>query len=239
MPEKGINLAQFPAFDNYIRYVLLSDGIKADALFAAVTRLSSILGLLATTPDEKRLAALSEQLSLMGKLTEFALTLSEWKTFEAMDYGPWSIDQNLSPFKRFYQEADLRSELMLKNLKQAANHQSPHRFGRWRLSHATGRGASAQTKNLLRNHIAEDHEDRRRHGQRLLIRVRARKNAARPIVRGRETFRLPGQRPYHECERGRSSAGGGNIVDHQRRSGRYFLAQETAKRHRAQKFPGN
>ena len=41
--SKGINLRNTPAFDDYIRYVLLSDGIKPDDLFAAVGELEDTI----------------------------------------------------------------------------------------------------------------------------------------------------------------------------------------------------
>ncbi len=115
--RKGISLRQAPAFDNYVRYVLLSDGIKAEELFKGIDQMEQqILAQLATTPDQKQLVLVSERVSLVDKLLEFSLTPNEWKKFESMDHGPSSIDQNLSPFKRFYQEADARSHSITKKL---------------------------------------------------------------------------------------------------------------------------
>jgi hypothetical protein len=138
---KGIRLSQTPHFDNYIRYVLLSDGIKADRLFESVDKLEkSIVSRLAQTQEEKATANASEALVLIDKLLEFSLTPREWGNYKSIVNSRLSIDQgseinkdslihklltidhrpNLSSFERFYEEADVRSEKMVENLKKMA-----------------------------------------------------------------------------------------------------------------------
>ena len=122
--KKKIPLGQFPAFDDYIRYVLLSDGIKTDALFAGITQMEKdILATLVTTPEEKNVIALSEYLSLVDKLMDFALTPQEWERYQVLVHSLSSMDHrpNLSPFERFYFEADFRSRAMTANLLAATN----------------------------------------------------------------------------------------------------------------------
>ncbi len=55
MKRHNIPLSQYPAFDQYIRYVLLSDGINAEALFSSVQRLeNNVLTRLCSTPNGER-----------------------------------------------------------------------------------------------------------------------------------------------------------------------------------------
>ncbi len=115
----GVRLSRYPAFDNYIRYVLLSDGIRADKLFEAIEKKEqSIFTRLARTDAEKRLTRESERLLLARKLIEFELTPQEWERYKTSVHGPWSMvhSPNLSSFERFYEEADIRSAHMLKVL---------------------------------------------------------------------------------------------------------------------------
>ena len=112
--QKGIHLRQTPAFDEYIRYVLLSDGIKANALFESVDRLEQkILARLATSDDEKKLSMIGEQTLLMKKLIEFSLTPKEWERYKTIRNFR---SPALVPFENFYKEADQRSQLMVNNL---------------------------------------------------------------------------------------------------------------------------
>ncbi len=81
--RKGVRLSETPAFNSYIQYVLLSDGIKAEALFSAIDKLEQrLVSQLAKTPEEKSLAAESEYLSLVQKLVEFSLTPQEWGKYK-------------------------------------------------------------------------------------------------------------------------------------------------------------
>ncbi len=135
--QKGIRLAQTPNFDNYIRYVLLSDGIKAENLFDAVDRLEqAVIASLAKTEEEKTLVARSDQISLIDKLLEFSLTPKEWERYKSVIPAQTGIqvsnnslnkvysldsrlrgdDGSLKPFESFYEEADARSKKMLENL---------------------------------------------------------------------------------------------------------------------------
>ena len=114
----GVQLSKYPAFDDYIRYALLSDGIRADKLFEAIeTKEQSIFARLVRTDAEKRLARESERLLLAHKLIEFELTPREWEQYKRLKNDEWEIGSpNLFCFERFYSEADIRSTHMLKEL---------------------------------------------------------------------------------------------------------------------------
>ncbi|MCG3204206.1 MAG: hypothetical protein KCHDKBKB_00916 [Elusimicrobia bacterium] len=117
--KNGIDLSKTPAFDNYIRYVLLSDGLSAEKLFREVGELEKdVLKQMALTPEQEKLIAQSEFLALAGKLVKFELTPEEWGSYKATVHGPWTMDYgpNLSSFERFYEAADLRSHKMIRNL---------------------------------------------------------------------------------------------------------------------------
>ncbi len=114
--KKGIALGAAPAFDHYIRYVLLADGIKSDELLKAVEDIEDdIQKTLAKSDDEKKLSALSERILLAKKLTTFSLTSAEWDKYKAGSALPLS-DVDLRPFEHFYEEADSRSRAMVRNI---------------------------------------------------------------------------------------------------------------------------
>ena len=95
--QKSIVLHRTPAFENYIRYVLLSDGIRADVLFESIAQLEKdIVNRLARSAQERTLAALSEQLSLMEKLIDFSLTSQEWDRYRYIRNAstfPWDEER--------------------------------------------------------------------------------------------------------------------------------------------------
>lgn len=120
--NNGVVLSSTPAFEAYIRYALLADGIKATALIDAVDNLErQTLAALITSPAQQQLAQCSEQLMLAEKLTEFSLTPTEWERYQRLktENGKWEIDRgeiyisNLSAFEKFYSEADVRSSKMI------------------------------------------------------------------------------------------------------------------------------
>ncbi|MCG3206057.1 MAG: hypothetical protein KCHDKBKB_02783 [Elusimicrobia bacterium] len=117
--KKNLHLNKTPAFDNYIRYVLLSDGIKADQLFEAVEKIEQdILNQLIQTPEQRKIIETSEQISLAEKLLDFSLTPKEWERYQK--YAQASpLTTAFSSFEKFYQQADLRSDLMVENLSSA------------------------------------------------------------------------------------------------------------------------
>ena len=96
--EKRIPLRQSPALDEYIRYVLLSDGIKADELFKSVEKLEQKISTsLAKTKEEKDLLEQSERLLLKGKLIEFSLTPMEWKRYRETNFKSQTLNSKKIP----------------------------------------------------------------------------------------------------------------------------------------------
>jgi hypothetical protein len=143
---KGVSLRQTPAFDEYIRYVLLADGIHVDTLFKEISELENkVLADLITNAEQKKIAAASQFLMLANKLVKFELTPREWENYKSMVDSRFPIDHrlNLSSFERFYEHADIRSEKMVENLKKfqiandkAQNNIPPYREAMGRLGGA-------------------------------------------------------------------------------------------------------
>ena len=68
--------------DEYVRYVLLCDGIDAEKLLNEMVSLEkAAYDTLAATSEEKALAAQSRQAWLTSKLVDFGLTPPEWKEY--------------------------------------------------------------------------------------------------------------------------------------------------------------
>ncbi|MFN0116761.1 MAG: cyclic nucleotide-binding domain-containing protein [Elusimicrobiota bacterium] len=109
--RSGIDLRAYPAFDQYIRYVLLSDGLQAEKLFHSVNDLErAVIARLCRTEKEKNLMAKSRRLELKTKLLDFSLIPEEWSEYKK-ERSPL-----LKHFEDFYEEADVRSEKMVENL---------------------------------------------------------------------------------------------------------------------------
>ena len=140
--KKEVSLSSTPAFETYITYVLLSDGIQAEQLFSSVSRLEENVFLsLAKTPAQRELVNESERLNLVGKLLDFSLTPEEWNEYKNAP-GNWRLaptannsssqspvaSSTLSSFERFYREAEIRSEKMVENLKK--NEVKPGEMGK-------------------------------------------------------------------------------------------------------------
>lgn len=117
--SKEVSLKTTPHFENYLSYILLSDGINADKLFASVQRLEeSVVVSLAKSPDEWRLANESEHLGLAAKLLEFSLTAQEWDRYKMTAPANSRLEAvpEMKPFESFYVQADIRSLTMVQNL---------------------------------------------------------------------------------------------------------------------------
>ncbi len=118
--SKGVALNSAPAFKRYLRYVIVANDIRPNALFEEIEkRENEIQSALATTPEQKKILAESEHLALTRKLTEFALTPKEWERYQLVrrmshDVRREGID--LTAFEEFYRQADVRSEKMVLNL---------------------------------------------------------------------------------------------------------------------------
>jgi len=80
----GINFAKFPAMESYLRYVLLSEGIRAEALFAELAQAEkSAETKLIQNEKQNNLAGLTRDFYLLKKLADHVMTEPEWKLFES------------------------------------------------------------------------------------------------------------------------------------------------------------
>ncbi|MBV9080299.1 MAG: hypothetical protein JO102_04175, partial [Elusimicrobia bacterium] len=116
----GISLANYPAFDDFIRYALLADGIDADELFDAIRASErQIVKALARTPAERAFADLCERERLTEKLVKFELSPSDWQTYRSLKVDsrePLAAALNKLPlgdFEMFYSAADRRSHAIV------------------------------------------------------------------------------------------------------------------------------
>lgn len=121
-----IDLRATPRFDEYIRYVLLSDGINASDLFEDVSRMENeIYGRLCRTEREKQLVVESRQLHLIQGLVEFSLTPDQWKRYQEHRHL-FAGRLELAAFERFYTSAEARNRKMVDNIMEAwTNRRAP------------------------------------------------------------------------------------------------------------------
>src|SRR3989338_3857129 len=78
-----ITLKDFPAMDQYIRYVLISDNIRSDELFSEMDALEKKrIESLIQAPKEKEIVQLSGDLILVEKLVSFQLSPEEWEIYQ-------------------------------------------------------------------------------------------------------------------------------------------------------------
>lgn len=119
--DNGVDLARYPAMDQYVRYVLLSNYIDAESLIASVQRLEALqYGRLIRSPAERALVDRSRLLVLSEKLINFSLTNAEWDEYKALrGLEPRPSNHALSTFEDFYRAAETRDELMARNVLAA------------------------------------------------------------------------------------------------------------------------
>ncbi len=112
--SKGISLTRYPAMDDYLRYVTMSDAINAEKLLTDMrVAEASVYEQLARSSDERALVTESRQLYLIGRLVDFSLTREEWKEIKKIRRDAQS---SLRSFEDFYERAELRDEAMARNL---------------------------------------------------------------------------------------------------------------------------
>jgi hypothetical protein len=93
-----MNLAQYPELNLYIQYVLKTDGINTQALFAEVRRLeASVHQLLIQNEKQKELIQLNLDYHLLKKLAQNSLTEEEWNLYAERQS---QIRQLVSRFER-------------------------------------------------------------------------------------------------------------------------------------------
>ena len=119
--KKNVGLDRYPAMDQYIRYVLLSDSLDVDAILEETTAAEkNIYSALAHNEKERRLITESRLNFLVGKLLDFALTKEEWTEYQDSSFPIETFgNDGLKPFESFYREAEARDEAMAANLEKA------------------------------------------------------------------------------------------------------------------------
>ncbi|MBL0058184.1 MAG: hypothetical protein IPP35_03550 [Elusimicrobia bacterium] len=132
--RKGLSWKDFPAFDRYVEYVLLSESIDKFALFDQVDALKAKAQATAAKTDQERaLMSLAEDLRLLDRLVRNEFGPAEWHSYQArrpdlsrlnerlfQALGGKTVrvpaPETLAVFERFYQAADKRNQSLSENL---------------------------------------------------------------------------------------------------------------------------
>lgn len=151
----GVSLESHAAFENYVRYVSLTENLDAEKLLTQVGRLESIgFERLARGPQEKKLVERSRRLFLTRKLLDFALTAEEWEEYSKGKKEGFAGD--ISSFESFYELALRRDKAMARNLAAAMDRRGAKRValvtggfhGRGLLKSLKGRGMVSLTPKI-------------------------------------------------------------------------------------------
>jgi RHH-type transcriptional regulator, proline utilization regulon repressor / proline dehydrogenase / delta 1-pyrroline-5-carboxylate dehydrogenase len=80
----GLDRKEFPAYEAYARYARLAEGVDVSRLAAELRELeNAVLAPLLREPDQRELMDLSEDLNVLRKLADFAMTPEDWSAFAA------------------------------------------------------------------------------------------------------------------------------------------------------------
>lgn len=117
--KSGVSLRDFPAMDNYVRYVLLAGSIPPETLARDLEAMENRgYASLAKTTAQKDLVEKIRYLRLVEKLLDFSLTREEWAKYKEIAAGQKS-DFDLAVFEDFYREALKRDQTMARRLLEA------------------------------------------------------------------------------------------------------------------------
>ncbi len=122
--ENKINLAEYPAMQEFIKYVFLSDEINAAELFDELRHMEKQeYDRLAKTEQERKLIRQSKHIYLTGKLLNFSLTPHEWEEYKKIKDEDIGLDgiADVSSFEAFFQQAEMRNQSITKNLFNSMN----------------------------------------------------------------------------------------------------------------------
>ncbi|MCG3205146.1 MAG: hypothetical protein KCHDKBKB_01864 [Elusimicrobia bacterium] len=118
----GLDLAHYPAFAEYVRYILLSNDINVEKLYRSLDETEDrLFKQLIQTPLERAVVAKSKRLALSEKLVDFSLTPEEWKEYCRSEPMARPTSRELQPFESFYREAEKRDRKMAENLLKAVH----------------------------------------------------------------------------------------------------------------------
>lgn len=122
--QSGLRLSRFPAFQQYVRYVLLTESIDKSLLFDSIEQAKEAsVQRVGTTAQERELLRLHLDLQSVARLVRHEMTPPEWAVFSRRNdeinqlpdrlerfnvrLGP--ITDPLAPFKEFYVVAERRN----------------------------------------------------------------------------------------------------------------------------------
>ncbi|MCB4757314.1 MAG: WD40 repeat domain-containing protein, partial [Elusimicrobia bacterium] len=133
--NNGVSLAQYPDMNLYVQYVLKSEKIDQNQLFAELREHEEkVQGRLMTTKEQSAIASLIRDNHLLNKLSQHILTEDEWKVYEnrreeigkirdrlaqlGQPYPPAlaKMDESWRTFEDFYRWALARNKTMSAHL---------------------------------------------------------------------------------------------------------------------------
>jgi len=118
LSRHSISLDRAAAFNAYLRYTALADGINAEHLLGEIRAATDkTLLALATTDEERALLRQARSHGLREKLAGFTLTPEEWEDYRLNN----SLGGDLKSFEAFYENAHARSERIVSNLLASGN----------------------------------------------------------------------------------------------------------------------
>jgi len=123
MERRQISLSKWPAFDEYIRYVLLAGGINSEKLFGALGEYEKeLVKIVGKSAKEREILERSKFLHLLGKLSEFGLTPTEWAEYRQLRERHQNLltELPIDSFENFYGKAEIRSGKMVENFLQCS-----------------------------------------------------------------------------------------------------------------------
>lgn len=119
--SKKISLKLTPAFDTYVRYVLLADSLDVNRLLNHVAEMEKAAEeKVASRAEDRQLLEEARQRRLTEKLSRFELTLADWTLYQSSKALPDFKSSDLEPYETFYRKADARSTVMLEKLLAAS-----------------------------------------------------------------------------------------------------------------------
>ncbi|MBI2119639.1 MAG: hypothetical protein HYT97_08440 [Elusimicrobia bacterium] len=127
----GIRISQWPEMDKYVRYVLMSDQIRAEELFQEIGELEQRKSdYYILNSNEQAIVEISKDLALMDKLIEFKMSPDEWKMYQDRKKNIRQIGKRLNednaptflePFEQFNHAAISRNSALVNNLLKKIN----------------------------------------------------------------------------------------------------------------------
>ncbi|MBI2119276.1 MAG: protein serine/threonine phosphatase 2C family protein [Elusimicrobia bacterium] len=98
----GVVLAKYPEMDKYVRYVLIADKIKSEALFKEVESLEkSRVQSFIVTKEEKEIVECSKDLVLMEKMVGYRFSPEDWKEYLSRKNEIVDVSQRIKRLEKY------------------------------------------------------------------------------------------------------------------------------------------